>query len=189
MINLLAKTSNWKFILPAFLGFVVCIYQFQTGESKMSALAGERSPMIDVRTDYDLAEINHFFDKIGSEGRAVHQFMTGVVDMIFPFAYGLLFILLSAFFLKKITSPNSNWLYLALFPILLMIVDFIENFNTLNLLKTYPNLTAEMVDSAAQITSVKSALTTISMFLPVLLGLIWGGKLIKYKRSSSLNDE
>lgn len=142
----------------------------------MSAIAGESTPLIDVRENYDLAEINDFFGKIKEEGREIHAFTTGVVDMIFPFAYGILFILLSAYFLKKITSPDSKWMYLSLIPILLMIVDFIENTNTLNLLETYPNLTAEMVDSAAQITSVKSMLTSISMFLPVSLGLIWGVK-------------
>ncbi len=176
MPNLLAKTSNWKFILPAFLAFVFCIYLFQNGEAKMSAIAGEKTPLIDVRENYDLAEINDFFGKIKEEGRAIHAFTTGVVDMIFPFAYGILFILLSAYFLKKITSPDSKWLYLSLVPILLMIVDFIENTNTLNLLETYPNLTVEMVDSAAQVTSVKSMLTSISMLLPIVLGLIWGVK-------------
>lgn len=180
MTNLLAKFSNWKLILPAFLAFVFCIYLFQDGESKMSAIAGEPTPMIDVRENYDLAEINDFFGKIKEEGREIHAFSTGVVDMIFPFAYGLLFILLSAYFLKKITSPESKWMYLSLFPILLMIVDFIENTNTLNLLKTYPNLTADMVDSAAQITSIKSTLTSISMLLPIVLGLIW---LVKWFRN------
>ncbi|MEM1123777.1 MAG: hypothetical protein AAGJ18_25285 [Bacteroidota bacterium] len=182
MKNLLANWSNWKLILPAFLGFVYCIYLFQGAESKMSALAGEHTPMIDVRENYDLAEINDFFKKIKGEGREIHAHATGVVDMLFPFAYGLLFILLSAYFLKKITSPDSNWMYLSWLPVLLMIVDFIENTNTLNLLETYPNLTAEMVDSAAKVTSIKSALTGISMLMPIVLGVVWGGKWLWNKR-------
>lgn len=173
MTNFLAKSANWKLILPAFLGFVVCIYFFQKGEAKMSALAGEKVQMIDVRQDYDAAEIKDFFTKIQEEGREEHRFATGVVDMIFPFAYGILFTLLSAFFLKKMAGPNSKWMYLSLVPILLMIVDYIENFNTLEMLDKYPDLSEELVANASNITGIKSTLTSISMTLPLILGIIW----------------
>ncbi len=181
MTNLLAKLSNWKLIVPALLGFIYCIYLFQTYEAQMSELAGEHTPMIDLRENYDLAEIQDFFTIIKSEGREIHRFATGVLDMIFPWAYGILFILISAFFLKKITSPDSKWMYLSLFPVLLMLVDYIENFNTLNLLDSFPNLTAEMVDSASTITGIKSTLTSISMFLPLFLGIFWLITLVRKK--------
>lgn len=173
MTQLLARISNWKLILPALLGFIFCIYLFQTYQAEMSSLAGEQIELIDMKRDYTVEDINSFFTKIKPEGRQIHQFATGVVDMIFPFAYGALFILLSAFFLKKITSPDSKWMYLSLFPVLLMIVDFKENLNTLNLLEQFPNLTAEMVDNASKVTGLKSILTEASMLLPVVLGIIW----------------
>jgi len=173
MTSLLAKLSNWKLIIPALLAFIYCIYLFQTSEAQMSELAGVHTPMIDTRSGYDLEEIQEFFTIIKPEGRAAHRFATGVVDMIFPWAYGILFILISAFFLKNLTDPDSKWMYLSLFPVLLMIVDYIENFNTLELLDTYPKLTAEMVDAASNITSIKTILTQLSMTLPLILGLIW----------------
>lgn len=173
MTNLLAKISNWKFILLSFLGFAYCIYLFQVYGEIMNVAAGVESPMIDMRKDYDINEINNFFTSIKAEGRAAHQFATGVVDMIFPFAYGSLFILLSAFFLKKITSPTSKWMYLSLFPIILMIVDYIENFNTLEMLDNFPELNAEMVASASQITGIKATLVDASMGLTLILGIIW----------------
>ena len=173
MTKLLAKAANWKFIIPALLAFMYCIYLFQVAEGQLNELAGERAPIIDMRNNYDVAEITDFFTKIKAEGRAIHRHTTGVVDMIFPLAYGILFILLSAFFLKKITSPDSKWMYLSLIPVLLMIVDYIENFNTLDMLAKFPNLTPEMVNSASTITGIKSNLTTISMSLPLVLGIIW----------------
>lgn len=183
MKDLLVKTSNWKFIIPALLCFIYCIYLFQSAQTEMSQIMGEEAKMIDVRSNYTLDEINDFFTKLKPEGRQIHKRTTGVTDMIFPFAYGTLFILLSAFFLKKIARPDSNWMYLSLFPILLMLVDFKENFNTLNLLERFPNLTNEMVDSAAKITDLKAILTNISMGLPLILGIIWLVKwgLNKYK--------
>ena len=166
-------TSNWKFIIPALLGFVYCIYLFQVAQRKTNQLAGEEVLMIDMRSNYSLNEINTFFTNIKSEGRQIHKHITGVTDMIFPIAYGILFILLSAFFLKKLAGPDSNWMYLSLVPVLLMILDYMENFNTLELLETYPDLTAEMVDNASNITGLKGILTNISMGLPLILGIVW----------------
>lgn len=173
MTNLLAKTANWKFIIPALLGFIYCLYLFQVYGEQLNTLAGEEVPIIDLRRNYEVAEINEFFTKIKAEGREIHRHTTGVLDMIFPFAYGPLFIFILAFFLKKITNPNSKWMYLSLVPALLMIVDYIENFNTLEMLAKFPDLTAEMVDNAAGITGIKGMLSNISMGLTLLLGIIW----------------
>ena len=182
MKRALVKFSTWKFIVPALVAFIVCIYLFQKGQNEMSALAGKEVIMIDMMPQYDKDEISDFFTKIKPEGREIHRHMTAVVDMVFPFAYGALFILLSAFFLKRVVSPDSNWIYISLIPILLMVVDFKENLNTLALLKSYPNLDADMVASASTITSVKSMLTTISMVLPLLLGMIWIIKMVMKKK-------
>lgn len=182
MKNALAQYSTWRLILPAFIAFVVCIYFFQKAQNEMSVLAGEEVVIIDMMPSYDKAKINDFFIKIKPEGRAIHKQTTGVVDMVFPFAYGLLFILLSAFFLKKIAGPNSNWIYLSLFPVLLMLVDFKENLNTLDLLKSFPNLDADQVNSASKITGIKSMLTNLSMAMPLILGLVWLVKLVIGKK-------
>jgi len=173
MKGILASWSNWKIILVSFIAFVVCIYMFQSAQSKMGELAGKEVLMIDMRSDYDKTEINEFFASIKSEGREIHRHTTAVVDMIFPFVYGSLFIFLSAFFLKKIAGPESNWMYLALFPILLMLFDFKENLNTLNLLSSYPDFTEEVVSAASKVTGIKSMLTSASMLLPIILGVVW----------------
>lgn len=183
MTNLLAKLSTWKLIIPALLGSIYCIYLFQNAQAALTELAGEPTEIIDMKRNYTAPEITEFFTKIKSEGREIHKHTTGVVDMVFPITYGLLFILLSAFLLKKITSPDSKWMYLALIPVALMIVDYIENFNTLNLLDSYPDLSAEMVDSASAITGIKEVLTNISFSLPIVLGIIWLGKWIKNRLS------
>lgn len=173
VLKLLSFLANWKTILLSLIGFIFMIYLFQVNTDKMSALAGQEVEMIDMRKNYDLPEIKGFFDIIGAEGREIHRYTTAVIDMIFPFCYGLLFIGLSAFFLIKLAGKNSKWLLISLIPVLLMIVDFIENFKTLGLLKSYPDLSSEAVAQASTITGIKSTLTEISMSLPLILGVIW----------------
>lgn len=173
MKSLLVKASNWKLILFFLVFFFGCIYLFLSYAGQLNVLAGEDAPIIDLRSDYDEAEISDFFTKIQQEGREIHQYVTGVVDMVFPFAYGPLYILLLALFLKKITSPTSNWLYLSLIPVLLMITDYIENLNTLEMLNIYPDLTSEMVASASQVTGIKAMLGDVCMYMILLLAVVW----------------
>lgn len=95
-------------------------------------------------------------------------------------------VFLSTFFIKKIAGPTSNFLYLALIPLVLMVFDFRENFNTLHLLDTFPYLTAEMVSKASDITGIKTILTNVSMALPVILVMIWA---VKYLLAKSIKTE
>ncbi|MEM6801012.1 MAG: hypothetical protein AAF696_06380 [Bacteroidota bacterium] len=158
MKQLLITASSWKFILPAFIAFITCTYLFQPYQTQINAITGKESPIVDLRKNYDKAEIQDFFSSMGEEGRQIHKKVTGILDMIYPWAYGSFFILLSAFFLRKISPPNSHWIYLAFFPVLLMIIDYVENFNTLAMLEAFPDLDAQSVTEASQITAIKSLL-------------------------------
>ena len=173
MKKLLTTASNWKFILPSFLAFIVCLYLFQVNQAKINAITGTESPIVDLRKDYDKAEIHDFFSQLTEEGRQIHTEVTSILDMIFPFAYGSFFILLSAFFLKQIIPSESNWIYLALIPVLLMIVDYIENFNTLAMLDAFPDLDEQKVAQASQITSIKNMLTYASQAVVLIPGLLF----------------
>ncbi len=185
MKNLLRIGSNWKFILPAFFLSVYCLYLFQGHEKAMSEITGNQAMMIDLRSNYTVDEIRIFFEELKPEGRAIHTYATKVTDSIFPFAFGILFILLSAFIIKNITKSESDWIYLSLFPLLLMLVDFKENFNTLSMLSSYPDLTSEMVDAASKVTSLKGVFVNISMGLPIILGLIWMVKCVLKRMKNS----
>ena len=179
MKKLLTTASNWKFILPSFLAFIVCLYLFQVNQAKINEITGTESPIVDLRKDYDKAEIHDFFSQLKQEGRQIHTEVTGILDMIFPLAYGSFFILLSAFFLKKIIPSQSNWIFLALIPVLLMIVDYVENFNTLAMLDAFPDLDAQKVANASQITSLKNLLTYASQAIVLITGLLYFIKWIR----------
>ena len=114
--------------------------------NEMSQIAGEKIKLIDLKEGYTLEEVNTFFTKLKVEGRVIHLRLTSVNDILFPLAYGPLYILVLAFFLKNIFGVNSKWLYLALFPIALVVVDFMENINNIELLKAFPDLTTDIVE-------------------------------------------
>ena len=173
MKKILTQVAQWPLLLFLLLGTTACLYFFQEAQVAMSQLAGEKVVLIDLRKGYDLAEIQGFFEQIGEEGRSIHQQATGVTDMIFPLFYGLFLILLAAFLIKKISSTASTALYGALFPLVLVVVDYGENVQILHLLYSYPQLTASMVDQAAQWTFIKNVGTTLCLLeIAVLLLLL-----------------
>lgn len=173
MIQFLAKISNWKFITPFFLLTAFLLYLFLEGQKEMSLIVGESVTLIDLWKGYNLEEITTFFEQLKPEGRAIHQQLTGLNDMIFPFAYGPFFILILAFLLKNIFGKNSKWILFSLFPILTMSADYLENFNTLEMLKSFPNLTEAMVNQGSSFTETKNLFSLIINFLIVLLGTVW----------------
>jgi len=69
----LAKASNWKLILPAFLVSAYCIYLFQTYQADMGAMIGEETLIIDMRSGYTEPEISEFFTQLKEEGRSLHH--------------------------------------------------------------------------------------------------------------------
>lgn len=171
MISLLSKISNWKFMVPAFLLAVFLLFQFHIGQNEMDKIAHDKLTMIDLMEKYSVDDIQELFIKLKPEGRAIHQKLTNKTDMIFPLAYGLLFILVIAFFIKNIFGRKSKLLYLSLIPLLLMVVDYMENFNTLTMLRQFPSLTEELVNKGSKLTILKHVLTNISYIL-MIVGLI-----------------
>lgn len=179
MIQLLAKISNWKFISLFFLLTAALLYLFIQGQNQMSVFAGEEVTLIDLWKGYDLEEVTTFFEKLKPEGRAIHQQLTGVNDMIFPFAYGPLFILIFAFFLKNIFGSESKWLLLSLFPVVTMGVDYLENHNTLEMLKSFPNISEAMASKGLLYLQIKNLSSLIRNILFVVLGIAWIVKIFK----------
>lgn len=179
MKNLVVKLSNPPLIAIAFLATLYCMYLFQEAQASLSILAREEVRLIDLHSNETLETLQHFFEQITEEGRAIHYQTTVVVDMVFPFAYGLFFILLLARFLQKGFGATSNWIYLAYFPVLLMGVDFLENIQILNLLKNSHQLTAELVEHTAQLTFLKNILISAVLGLVILTG---GWAIIQWQR-------
>src|SRR5687768_14581282 len=164
MKNILDKMSNWKFLLPFFVLFLIFpVFLFPYHQERMAKHAGEEIMPLDSRFSYSFNEVKNDFDKLGTEGRKVYRFAIGVVDMIFPVIYGPLFILVLAWLLKKLSGRNSNRMLLALFPIIGILFEYLENFNTLSLLDSYPAISEKSVSWGEQMTRLKHTFLMLSV--------------------------
>ena len=132
-LNMLRKYSNWKIMLPSsilFIIFTLIIFPFYL--SQLNEIANEKVLFLDGRLSYNYEQVNILFNKMGREGRDIYHFMAGKVDMIYPIVYSLFFVLLLASLLKKIFSQKSKIILISLLPLIGMLFDYLENFNTLS---------------------------------------------------------
>ncbi|PCI62095.1 MAG: hypothetical protein COB37_07475 [Kordiimonadales bacterium] len=142
-----------KVLITSFVLMVLCIVAF-TNMPNLEELA------IDVRKEpYDLAFIMGYMMSLGAEGRAAYL-SANLVDMAFPIFYGSLF----AGLLFRFRAADALW-FLALVPILLMAVDYGENFQIRAMLNGFPDISEMQVANASMFTSVKQILSSASTFL------------------------
>lgn len=166
MIKLLYKVSNWKFIIPVFLLFCYfTFYLFPNHQTQLAKIAGEQISPLDTRFSYSLQEVNYLFEKLGIEGRELYATIVGRVDMIYPIVYGILFMLVLMFLLRKLSGRKSKLILVALFPILGSLFDYFENFHILKLIRKYPNITEQDIMLSEQFTRLKHIILFSSLGL------------------------
>lgn len=169
----LSQLSNWKYIVAVFALFAVfSFYLFPKYQARLSEAAGEQVTLLDTRFSYATDEVRLLFDKLGTEGRDIYKGVVGI-DMVYPLVYGILFILILAWLLKSITRPGSQWLMLAMLPVLGVLFDYLENINTLKLLNRYPDISADAVAWGEKMTLMKHSFGVLSVALAVLLAVVY----------------
>jgi hypothetical protein len=167
MNKILQRASTWKYILPLFiLFFGITCFVFPSYHSRLKEIAGEEVKSLDSRFSYTMDEVRTDFEKLGVAGRSLYQSIVGGIDMVYPIVYGLFFILILANLLKKTTNPGSKFMLLAMLPTLGVLCDYLENINTLSLLRDYPHLSEQSVAWGEQMTRMKLA------FLLLTLGFV-----------------
>ena len=169
----LAKFSNWKTLLPLFLIFALfSFYIFPQYQYRMTEAANGPVAPLDTRFSYTVEEARGAFDKLGAAGREVYREVVSRVDMVYPIVYGLLFMLVLAWILKKLTTSSSSWLFLALLPLVGVTFDYLENINTRKLLAQYPNLSTASVSWGERMTQFKHIAGLLSVALAVILFIV-----------------
>ncbi|MGB1248133.1 MAG: hypothetical protein ACPG4Z_04555 [Chitinophagales bacterium] len=182
MIHFLQKIGNGKLILVAFiLTFIFGLGIFSSIEKEMNTTAENPVQLLDLELGYSHDFVTTSLDNMGEISRKIYQERFIPADLVFPFVYGGFFIFIIAFLLKKTAKDKPKMIVLSLIPIAIIAFDYLENFNTLNILKTYPNHTISMVNYGSLMTKCKWGFIFISMLMVILLCILWAIKRMKTK--------
>lgn len=134
-------------------------------------------------TGYDMNYVRELFDSLGEIGRETYLTNQIPLDMIYPLLFGLSYCLLLAYFLKKLKKFKSPYIYLCLLPIIAGIADYLENFGIIIMLKSYPELTQEMVSATCLFSVTKSISTSIFFVILIIILILLGIKAINRKKT------
>jgi len=174
MIELLKKWSKPVVIVPFLLLYLFfSFFLFPKYGNQISGIAGEEVKILDYYPKYTKAQVTELFTKIKAEGRDIHRFITGRIDMVYPLIYGPLLMLLIAFFMLKLSPKGAGLSAAFLVPLLLMLTDYAENFTTLQLLSSFPNLDDATVARGSFLANLKLVLLLIAGGMVIFSALFW----------------
>lgn len=120
-------------------------------------------------------------ESYGEKGREVYRFVESFVDVIYPIAYTIAFILLVSFLFKKTGWNKQRFAILNVIPIGGLVFDLLENFGIVQMLRLFPEKIDFWATFASNSGLIKWLFAGITILM-VLCGLIaWGVKVLRNK--------
>lgn len=137
-------------------------------------LFSDGMPVLDTMpTGYDVTYVQTLFDSLGEAGRHNYLNVQIPVDLVYPLLFFVCYTLLAVYLMKHTNRLYTAWFALCFLPIIAAIADYAENISIINLLKSYPDLSENLIKSAKLFTIIKSSVTTVYFIGLFVLVAIW----------------
>lgn len=147
-------SKGWVAIigLIIFAFFIAAVLPAQAEKAAETA-NGADSP--DASFFYSAQQLYHAAEMYGEVGRAAYIRARWTFDVVWPLAYTFFLVTAISWFVSRLTTAESWWRLLNLFPITGMIFDFLENMATTIVMSRFPLTSAIAVNIAPFFTLVK----------------------------------
>mgnify|MGYP000055277760 CR=1 FL=1 len=109
---------------------------------------------LDLLSSYQLSDINKLFTTIGEEGILQYKIFL-IIDTLYLFTYTILAVYILTYLLNNIGRLGKIIYKLRWFPLVVGLLDMIENTNTLILLKNFPHISEVYANFGSFITAAK----------------------------------
>lgn len=168
-IDFVAKSYSKRNVLILLGLLVTCIAAFiiisiYLGVGEQIGDTSSRVQLLDIIFNYSQKDVVQQFEAYGPDGIQVCLFSTLVLDSIFPLVYGALAGLLLSHLLY-----GTPYKWLVLLPLLIVVVDYLENTHTALLLINFPKINPTTVFWGSLFTSIKWGLIGV-FFMVVSFG-------------------
>jgi hypothetical protein len=128
-------------------------------------------PLFDLSPfGYSYQHASSLLAVLGEEGRSVYLYQQLPADFIYPGLFAISYSLLLTWLFAKGFNKESKIFYLAAVPVLGGLFDYLENISIITMIKSFPNLSQELVGIASTFTLLKSIFTT-GFFLLLFVGI------------------
>jgi hypothetical protein len=171
-VNFLVKTATGKLAIVLLILYII----FSTavmggGGKKINDLSGKKVQVLDLCiTGYSPAEVNAFLTEYSPEARAFAANFNAIADTAYPIVYTIMLSVVLAWVYKSRILLNKTIGYLLLFPLLMMVLDYLENYHIIAMLRRYPAIPEEIIKAGSLLTIAKWGMLGI-IFIFIILGL------------------
>lgn len=176
IVNFTIEQSNlttWLIALTLYLltGGILMPY----GASRISEAAGHPVEILDLQFSYDKERVIEILSSYTERARTLAAIFNATADSFYPVVYTLLFIITVSWIFKNVNGGRNYLKVLLVLPILIMLVDYLENNYIINLLNNFPKINDTDVLYGSLFTTTKWSLVffQISVILSGVLLLIW----------------
>jgi hypothetical protein len=125
---------------------------------------------LDLQVGYNPERVKEIVAMYHGEAKDAYIINSTVVDSVYPVVYMFFFaIILSLLFYKWKIKPWFK--FINLFPFVLVILDYLENYHIVRMLKTFPENIDSLAVNCSAITLLKWAFAGIALLI-ILGGLV-----------------
>jgi hypothetical protein len=126
------------------------------GAKKMNSLSGKDVQVLDLcLTGYSPSEVKTYLSDYTPEARSFAAKFNAIADTAYPILYTIMLSVVMAWVYKTRIIQHKSFGYLLLLPILMMLLDFLENYHIIILLREFPGIREEMVKAGSMLTVAK----------------------------------
>lgn len=164
------RVSIW-WALAGAAGFAVFLAVVLPRQAASSSAYTVRADAPDSSFIYRAADLYAAAEAWGPAGRSAYVSARVTFDVVWPLVYGLFLVITLAWLLARATAPHSRWRRLALLPLLVVLIDYAENFAAAVVMARYPARTPVLAELAPVFTAAKWLLLSVCFgLLPVAAG-------------------
>lgn len=155
--DLLIQLANRKmFALSVAVYLVFGAGVMPWGASTFSDLSGKKVEVVDLQiTGYTFERAFEILNAYSAEARIFAAKFGLIADSLYPLAYTWLYLITFAWILKASRADSTTLRLAFIFPLLTMVVDFIENYHIGRLMYSFPEITEQSVATSSLFTQIK----------------------------------
>lgn len=170
-VNFVIRKSTGKaaiVLLIVYLVFNAAVMGW--GAKHINSLSGKEVQMLDLcLTGYSPAEANAYLEDYSPEARIFAANFNIIADSVYPVLYTIMLTAVLGWLYKNRMVNHQSFGYLLLLPLLMMVVDFLENFHIVAMLRRFPEIPEKITRAGSMLT-----VTKWGMFGMVLAAMVAG---------------
>jgi len=171
-VNFVVKQSTGKtaiFVLIVYIIFNAAVMGW--GAKHINSLSGKEVQVLDLcLTGYSPTEANAYLKDYSPEARNFAATFNAVADTAYPIVYTIMLSVVLAWVYKSRIQLNKSYGYMLLLPLLMMVLDFLENYHIIAMLRRYPAIPEEIIKAGSILTVAKWGMFGVILVI-ILLGL------------------